>query len=308
MKTLLIFFTLFTTSIVFAQLQIENSGFEGDWENVTGSEDEPAEWSSLKTADALGLLAPIVLFQSTEAHTGIYCARLKNTTSAGIVANGIMTNGQVHADFEPENGYVYTNTSNTDWNYAFTDRPDSLVAWVKYAPVGGDKGKVEVLLHTSGATGKLPESGSTAHWIAKARCNINVAYGSWTRVSAPFHYYSAANPDYALVVVTSGDSTIAVDGSEMWIDDIELIYNPPGTGIDEAKNPFYVYAHQMSLIVNSANFAQSNLRIYGLDGREVLNSPIESSYNQFPISTPGVYIYQIEQSGRIYSGKVVITG
>lgn len=299
-------FLLFLNTLGFTQTQIENPSFEGSWENVTGSEDEPEEWSSLKTADALGLLAPIVLFQSTDAHTGTYSARLKNTTSAGIVANGIMTNGQVHADLDPENGFVYTNLDDSDWNFAFTDRPDSLVAWIKYAPVGGDKGKVEVLLHTSGAEGRLPESGSTAHWIARARCNVSTSFASWTRVSAPFNYFSGANPTHALVVVTSGDSTVAVDGSEMWVDDIELIYNPPGSSIDENEHNFYVYSYGADLVINTNEYSDAVVRLFSLDGRKVYEAKLSQTHSQFSIEGSGVYVYQIEQKGSIKTGKVVI--
>ena len=304
MKTHLLFFMLLICGISFGQAQIENSGFEGAWEDVTGSEDEPEEWSSLKTADALGFVAPIVLFQSTDAHTGTYSARLKNTTAGGIVANGIMTNGQVHADFDPEEGYVFTNTDNSDWYYSFTDRPDSLVAWVKYNPEGGDRGKLEILLHTSGAEGKLPEAGSTSHWVAKARIDVEGSISEWTRVSAPFNYFSGDNPTYALMVVTSGDSTIAVDGSEMWIDDIELIYNPFGTGVEENENEISVFTSGSDLIINTESAQNGTVRLFGLDGRLVLEEQLNGTNNRFGLKSKGVFLYQIEINGTIQIGKV----
>lgn len=306
MKRFILFFLLPLSGITFSQTQIENPGFEGAWENVTGSEDEPEEWSSLKTADALGIIAPIVLFQSTDAHSGTYSARLKNTTSAGIVANGIMTNGQVHADFDPEEAYVFTNPDNSDWYYSFSDRPDSLVAWVKYAPEGGDRGKLEVLLHTAAAEGKLPEAGSTSHWVAKARIDVEGAMGSWTRVSAPFNYFSADNPTYALMVVTSGDSTIAVDGSEMWVDDIEFIYNPPGTSISEENKDFYVFANGTDIVVNTSDLQNASIQIYGLDGRLILDNALTSTHNRFAVESKGVYIFQIELNGQVQTGKVAV--
>lgn len=226
MKRILLLFLLPLSTLIYGQTQIENGGFEGVWEDVSGSEDEPEEWSSLKTADALAALAPIVVFKSTDAHTGTYSVRLKNTTSFGVVANGIMTNGRVHADFDPELGNVFTHETEPDWNLAFNDRPDSLVAWVMYSPEGSDRGKIEVLLHNDSDDGILPETGATDHWVGKARYDVEGTITDWQRVSVPFTYYTSGLPDFALVVVSSGDSTIAVDGSEMWIDDIELIYNP----------------------------------------------------------------------------------
>lgn len=231
-KTLLFSACMLMAAIGFSQTQFENPGFEGTWQtggDIAGSEPEPIEWSSLKSADALTGFAPIVAFQeTTNPHSGTYCVRLKVVNSFGVNANGLLTNGRVHADFNPDNGYVYTEDTDAKWNTPFTDMPDSLVFWVKHAPVSGDKSKVEVLLHDLSHDGELPHDGTTSHWVGKARVDITGAIGSWTRMSAPFEYFSGgpAAPTHMLAVISAGDSTIAVANTEMWIDDLELIYNP----------------------------------------------------------------------------------
>lgn len=307
MKTILFYLSLLIVPFTFAQTQIENPGFEGSWENVTGSEDEPSQWSSLKTADALTTFAPIVLFKSNDSHSGSYSARLKNKTTAGIVANGIMTNGRVHASFDPDEGYVFTESSNPDWNTPFTGRPDSLVAWYKYAPAGGDKGKIEILLH-AGSTAKLPEVGSTAHWVGKARYNITNSSGSWRRLSTPFHYYNGATPSYALVVVSSGDSTIAVNGSELFIDDIELIYNPADVSLTTNGNlkSVIINKSQTGLDVEFPSDLSNNaeLSLFSLDGKLTYTSIITSKTSHHTLSEKGIFIYQIIENDRIYKGKI----
>jgi hypothetical protein len=235
MKKYLLILGLACGSVVFGQTQIENGGFEGAWEDVSGTEDEPTQWSSLKSADALAALAPIVMFKSTDAHSGAFSVRLKNVTSFGVVANGIMTNGRIHADLDPELGNVFSDVTNPIWNLEMSDRPDSLVGWFKYAPSGSDRGKFEVLLHDNSAPGIVPEPGSTDHWVGKARYDVNAA-PTWTRFSVPFNYYNDNSPNYALIVVTSGDSTIAVDGSEMWIDDLAFVYNPNTVVVEPAAS------------------------------------------------------------------------
>ena len=232
-KSLLFFASLAFVSLSWGQAQVENPGFEEIWEDVLGTEDEPLEWSSLKTADALTSFAPIVAFKETNnPHTGTYCIRLKVVNSFGVNAAGVLTNGRVHADFNPELGYVYTDVNDTIWNYAFTDRPDSLVFWVKHAPVSGDQSKVEVILHDNTQTGQLPHTGVTTHWVGRARHEVVNAYSTWTRISTPFNYYNTNTPDYLLITLSAGDSTIAVEDTEMWVDDIELIYNPLTVSID----------------------------------------------------------------------------
>lgn len=223
---------MFFAAAGFSQTQFENPGFEGTWQtggDIAGSEPEPIEWSSLKSADALTGFAPIVAFQETNnPHSGTYCVRLKVVNSFGVNANGLLTNGRVHADFNPDNGYVYTVDTDAKWNTPFTDTPDSLVFWVKHAPLSGDKSKVEVLLHDMSDDAELPHDGNTSNWVGKARVDITGTLGSWTRMSAPFVYYAGgpAVPTHILAVISAGDSTIAVENTEMWIDDLELIYNP----------------------------------------------------------------------------------
>lgn len=234
MKKILLLISLGIMAIGYGQTQLENPGFEGIWEDVPGDEDEPIEWSSVKTADALGALAPIVAFKSLDAHSGTYSIRLKNALVFGIVANGILTNGRIHADFDAAAGYVFTDVANPAWNTVFNDRPDSLVAWVKYAPMGADEGKIEVILHDNSKMGLLPETESFDHWVGKARSPITSTAGEWKRIAVPFNYFKDSNPDHVLVVITSGDSTMAVNGSEMWMDDIELIYNINSVAITPA--------------------------------------------------------------------------
>lgn len=304
MKQFLLLPILAFTPFAFGQMQLENPGFEDAWEDVPGSEDEPAQWSSLKTADALAVLAPIVVFQSDDAHSGSYCVKLENTESFDVVANGIMTNGRVHADLDPENGNVFTDEGEADWNTPFTDRPDSLVAWVKYAPSGSDRGKIEVLLHKSGTTGKLPETGSTDHWVGKARIDIEGSMEDWTRVSAPFNYFNEDAPAYALAVVTSGDSTIAVDGSIMYVDDIELIYAEDASVQKEALD-FKVYTDDASnLIVNSTAYSDANLTVLSLEGKTVYETILTGETTQHRIEARGVLIYQIQKEDQLFTGKI----
>lgn len=302
MKKLLLLPFIALSPLVFGQSQPENAGFEGAWEDVPGAEDEPEQWSSLKTADALGGVAPVVMFQSDDAHTGSKSVRLKNVESFGVVANGIMTNGIVHADFDPENGYVYTDESNADWNTAFTGRPDSVVAWIKYDPTPGDRGKIEVLLHKAGTVGKLPETGATDHWVGKARFDVETAHADWTRISAPFTYFSADNPDYILFVITSGDSTIALVDSEMIVDDIELIYSD--ASIDQEKLDLQVYANATGLTVKTTDYQEAKFSVLTLDGKLVYETALTSELSQHDLNLNGIYIYQIQKEDQILTGKI----
>ena len=222
---------LFISGLIAAQQQLQNGNFEV-WENVGTATEEPENWSSLKTADALAITAPQVLTQDAGRNGG-FCARLEVKSVFGIEANGIMTNGRVHADFNPENGYVYTEETNPQWYTTFTDRPDSIVGWYKYDPKNGDKGKVEVILHVD--EGQLPFNGLQANIVARAKVEFTQNQLDWVRFSTPFIYWSATTPQYVLTTIAAGDSTISENETILWVDDLELIYNDPTSGLGDSQ-------------------------------------------------------------------------
>jgi hypothetical protein len=297
------------TSRVYLQTQFENAGFE-QWENVGTSTEEPLEWSSIKTSDvsSLNSVAPKVLFQSSDAHSGNFSVKLENKASFGIVANGTITNGQVHADMNPENGYVFTNTNDAQWYTSFTDKPDSLVGWYKYEPAGADKGKVEVILHTG--LGENPENGTLANWVAHARFNLpNTTITSWSRFSVPFHYFSINSPQYVLAVLTSGDSTQAVGGSVAYFDDLELIYNPVSVEENMLNDIRFVQENNgLQLYFKTTVNGVLKLSILDISGRKLDEVSTEMYGNYFlPLNYPkGIYLIQLIHNGVAINRKVYI--
>ena len=227
MKHVILPAALLAPVLALAQPQFSNPGFE-NWQNLGTGTEEPTEWSSIKTRDGgsfINNLAPQVSWRSTDFHSGAYSVQLKSVnTSIGIVANGTLTCGRVHAELNPNNGYVFTDAANADWNQVLTSRPDSLTGWFKANPQPGDKGKVEAVLHTG--AGQLPQGTTFPNFIARARWIApSATVGTWTRFSVPFNYYNAGTPSHILLVLTSGDSLVTLVNTEAWYDDIGLIYN-----------------------------------------------------------------------------------
>lgn len=302
---------LFTTflSIVFvgsyAQQQIENPGFE-NWEDAGTVADEPVSWSSIKTADALGTLAPQVWDKSTDAHSGSFSIRLENISTFGVVANGIVTNGRVHADVNPENGYIYTDVNDTKWNTGFTDRPDSLAGWFKYTPVSRDAGKVQVVLHTG--AGQNPENGTQANWVGEARFDFSGTTSSWTRFSVPFNYYNASTPAYLLMVLVAGDSTVSVAGSVALFDDLELIYNP--LQVNELENDVakaYVSNNNLSISFLENQDQKATAQISDLSGRLVWGKELNTQevYQKQLLLKAGMYVLSIQTSQGVLTQKIL---
>jgi hypothetical protein len=110
--TSLIAISFFTCNCIIGQQQVPNSGFEL-WEEFGFGPDtlEPVNWNSLKSSDGGDLIngvIPVTLERSTDAHSGMYSAKLTNDTILIFVAPGAMTNGRVHATLPPTDAYVYT--------------------------------------------------------------------------------------------------------------------------------------------------------------------------------------------------------
>ena len=292
--------------------QPENFSFE-QWEMV-GFEnqfDEPVDWSSLKTSepDNLANVSPEVMFKTTDAHTGSFAVRLINKSVFGIVANGIITNGRILADFNPDLGNTHTDPDDSQWNTPFTDRPDSLVGYYKYISVDGDAPQLQALLHTGFASMPQPDS---LNWIALAKANLSDQNVSeWTRFSIPFEYYLDIDPEFILFNFSSGKGLDAIAGSEMWIDDIGLVYNVDGIDEKKAENLLKAYGYENTIVADLTRFGMGTsfeISIYDLTGKLVKSRSLESG-SKYEINDfqPGLYICSFQDSdGLVITKKVVV--
>lgn len=209
-----------------AQPQLENPSFES-WTSVGQATQEPAEWSSLKTSDGgafINALVPQLCWRSTDAHTGSYSVNLRTVSSVAGDANGLLTNGRVHAELAIENSYMFTVQNDEQWRTTMTSRPDSIIGWFKADPETGDRPNLGALLHVD--EGRLPAFGTEGNYVAGASWKGPYAQVTeWTRFSTPFQYLNDWDPEWILLILTAGDSAGSQVGTQVWYDDLALIYN-----------------------------------------------------------------------------------
>ena len=229
---------------------------------------------------------------------------------ANIVANGIATNGRVHADFNPALGNVHTVVDDSRWNTPCTTRPDSLVGYYKYAPQGADITTVQALLH-NGTVGMIPDANSTG-WVGMAEFESpNESISGWTRFSAPFVYLNDDNPEYILFNISAGNGTNAIAGSEGWYDDLELVYNVVGLDENIANALLNVYSRDQSIVIDMRKFGAGevfNVEVYTVAGQLVLSNQAISGYTkELKIGTTGMYICTLQsKDGLTLSKKVFV--
>ena len=314
MKKYITLALVFVSFTVYSQI-IENPGFE-EWqtaEEVGGPNPEPTDWSSIQTGtpDNLANFAPQVMFQSTDAHSGNYSIRLKNVfvAIANTVANGIITNGELLLNFDPQLTNTHTDGSDPDHYTYCSSRPDSLVGYYKYSPVDDDVIEIKALLHT-GPDDFLPNPDSTG-WIGMATfTSPNEATTEWLRFSVPFEYFEDEDPVYIMFNVSSGNGYNAVAGSEAWFDDFDLVFNP--VGIDEnIAADFSVYAIDKVLKVDLqklGNVENYTLEIYTVSGQLLISEQVSGgSLNSYSLEHSGIYLCKLQdENGLVLNKKVLV--
>jgi hypothetical protein len=301
-------------SVSFTQDQLENPGFE-EWEVISATPSdtirEPAQWSSLKTSDSASLsaFAPVVCTRSSDAHSGDYSVKLTNFSTFGIVANGIVTNGRIHPNLNTELAYVYTDTTDENWLTSFTSRPDSISGWFRYLPQGSDTLQVKVTLHQG--YGKQPDTDFESKWIGMAefKAGVNTA-DEWHRFSAPFTYFSGEDPEFALVVITSGNAYSAVAGSIAYLDDLEMIYHATSAGQRPERPDGRIAVTGLRTLwlinMNPGDFSQ--IRLFNITGKLVWNSRLDSERISIEEANlpQGIYVVTLTGPRKVFTQKIML--
>ena len=235
-----------------AQAQNHPQITNGDFETWTfDGENLPNYFNSFQTAD--GTWAGTAYSSSDRqvkrstdkrpGSTGSYSCSIWSRSVWGVVAQGNLTTGRVHAastSATGENNYNYSdrdgsNTRNGVKNpcaMPFTGRPDSLVVWVKFVPNGTDSkhpyAKVTATIHDDfDYIDGYAQSSPQSHVVATA-VNMEIAKtNGWKRISLPFNYTdNGAEPAYILLsAATNAYPGGGNKGDYLYIDDITLVYN-----------------------------------------------------------------------------------
>jgi hypothetical protein len=189
-----------------------------------------------------------------------------------------------------------------------TARPSKFSLWAKYTPKGNDTAQIKVLLHRH--AGSLPPRyDQLPDQVGFAQINIYTTVGSWTRFEMPFTYYSPANPEYILIIASSGASSTPVAGSILLMDDLSLEFP---AGINEVvadKGLIYTSGNTIFLDkLSEKKRRNAKLDILSLNGSKIYSSPassllVEVNKNKYP---EGLYIIHIYGPDVNYSQKVYL--
>lgn len=272
----------------FHNVDMYSTDKDGNWDTskVTVSGDEPDHWHSFlsgsaelgncKQANAILLMASnmgLHVYKSDAVRpgsTGQSSVLLKSTWAFIAIANGTITTGRLNA----ASASVSKDASSGQWlNHSWNDmsqtqlapdgypfyaemtaRPDSIVAWVKFAPSKDVTSASGYAAHPYASLNAVINDGSyyqdpqnTApvdgdirpsvyNNVVGTASNRQIAECDWTRLAIPFEYapYVADNATPKTILVTASTNADAACGGkndEMYLDDMELIYNHKLTSI-----------------------------------------------------------------------------
>ena len=236
-----------TIKVVFGEgYQVPNSNFE-----TFGASQEPNRWHSFQSvtgsfASSAKTDAAISSNQTRPGSTGKSCVLIKSREIDffffSVIANGTLTTGRLNAGSSSpsnakNNSFLDLANKDKDGNgdpfyTELSGRPDSLSLWVKFKqgkPSADHPYATAKAVITDGTYYQLPEEkGKTYKKMAEAINNeIADTKGEWKRLSIPFSYVNNSIAPKA-ILVTLSTNTDAGKGSgsdELYVDDLELVYN-----------------------------------------------------------------------------------
>ena len=216
--------------------QLPNSDMEA-WTNNLG---EPDRWHGFKSAD--GSFASIssglvTLASSDDVRSGAtgHSAVMTAGSVWGVVANGTMTNGQLHAGSlsatSTDNHAEMDKAKGTDDFYMpLYAKPDKFNVWLKYTQ------GTENADNMAGVSVKTFDGTYYQEPVDKEYTNLSgsivggsITAGDWTQYSFPFDYdsYAANNAASEAIFVTfstNGNPGQGSGGDKLYVDDMELVY------------------------------------------------------------------------------------
>lgn len=235
-----------TIKVVFGEgYQVPNSNFE-----TFGASKEPNRWHSFQSvtgsfASSAQTDAAISSDQTRPGSTGKSSVLIKSREIGffffSVIANGTLTTGRLNAGSSSpsnakNNSFLDLANKDKDGNgdpfyTELSGHPDSLSLWVKFKqgkPSADHPYATAKAVITDGTYYQLPEDKTYKNKMAEAINNkIADTKGEWKRLSIPFKYVNNSIDPKAILVTlsTNADAGEGSGSDELYVDDLELVYN-----------------------------------------------------------------------------------
>lgn len=258
-----------------------------------------------------GITPAKLLFKDMSSHSGSYAAKIVSKDMGGTlgVVTGMLANADPMLDlanFDPSDPLgALTYSGGTP----ISQRIDEIKAWIKYAPGTGDNALISVrAVVTQGGTDVIVGEGSLL---------LTQAYGNFTQVAVPVTYInSTIVPEKLLIGFYSsymasankgtGGGSTPVDGSTLYIDDVDMITLDIEEMVSSIKSVklFPVPANN-TLHIHTELPGTLSWQAFDMNGRRVKETLFQGTTSvDISALSSGLYLYKI--SGK--NGEIIQRG
>ncbi len=313
-----IFTLLLSTVLVHsANAQLQNNTLE-NWRTISSGSatniEAPNDWYGIDSllysfaASSPFITAKRLMFKDNNAHGGSFAARLlTQDIGGGFVAPGVLVNANPDATnfdpLDPIGSLAYQGGT------PVTQRINTLTAWVRYIPVGGDYASVNIQA-IKNISGKDSVVGKGSIFVS--------SLATYSQVTVPVSYVDATVvPDKVIIICTSSDISgisggTPADGSELFVDDINISTALGIADIYSNATLGSVFPNPANNILNIKAEGNNKLsyRVYSVTGSLIAASSFEKETTiSLDRLSPGSYYYEIldAQNKKAQRGQFVVT-
>ena len=298
---------LLIASFILAQLtmaQVPNLDLE-QWTDFGQYMEPSGDWTTANKIVLLSGFNPVTTTQSTDAHSGMYAAKIETgqIQIIGTLVSGTLALGEFDQSALPPNNLKQ------GIPYPYTGQLGSFTGWYKFTSVNGDSATVySWLFKWNASTGQRDT-------VAFAGFVTSTTQSSYVQWDEQFTYFSSDTPDSMSIVIASsaeGDVFQGEVGNTIWVDDIQI---STATGLIDVYSPEVKVVPFPNPTANKITFnwegmhVKGNMQIFSMDGKmvrelSVSGNQVETNVDDLPA---GTYHFLLnDETTALSSGRFVV--
>lgn len=173
--------------------------------------------------------------------------------------------------------------------------PQSVKAWIRYVPNTDDAMSITVRCYSNGEV------------VAEGIYNQTLASYGYEQVTIPVTATSSTTPDQLNIIINCGNK----EGTNLYIDDVELVMDGGGSGIEEPANVIFSAGPNPTrdiLTITPTVAGSYQAIMFDMNGREVWAGQSLQGATKVDVSnlSEGVYFLKVTANGLTRTEKVLV--
>ena len=260
----------------------------------------PTQWDSPNTETSLVGIT-VVTQESIDVYDGAFSARLETKTVISFAAPGLLTLGEFSVDFGTTEFFI-------EGGVPYTDMPEKLTGYYKYAPVDNDSWFISAIFT------KWNTNTSETDTVGGTTFVGNSATDEWLLFESDIIWWAGIEPDSMNIIVASSDIEAPQPGSVLLIDKTGF---DDGVGFNETslKNSINFFHNQrdnqLNLLYNFDAPTNVEVTVYNVMGQQVMNISEPSVQNNTQTIhldglKSGIYMVEVNDGKEKVVKKIIL--